>query len=82
MLIILLIDSYLFFFYKQKNEKKIECRMDWHQTGSHVVVAIYAKKYQPSKSSVKLNPIRLTISLFFLEENSSYDLDLELRGVS
>ncbi|KAF7992793.1 hypothetical protein HCN44_005137 [Aphidius gifuensis] len=65
----------------KNNEKKIECRMDWHQTGSHVVVAIYAKKYQPSKSSIKLNPIRLTIGLFFLEENSSYDLDLELRGV-
>lgn len=56
--------------------------MDWHQTGTHVVVAIYAKKYQPSKSFVKLNPIRLTTSLFFPVENSSYDLDLELRGVS
>ncbi|XP_011314762.1 cysteine and histidine-rich domain-containing protein [Fopius arisanus] len=65
-----------------KNEdKRIECRMDWHQTGSHVVVSIFAKKYNPSKSSVKLNPIRLTASLFFPEENSDYNLDLELRGV-
>lgn len=65
----------------KNNEKKITCRMDWHQTGSHVIVAIYAKKYDPSKSSVKLNPIRLTASLYFSEENLSYDLDLELRGI-
>lgn len=62
--------------------KKIECRMDWHQTGSYVVVSIFAKKYQPKQSSVKLNPIRLTTSLFFPEEDNCYNIDLELRGVS
>ncbi|XP_026668314.1 cysteine and histidine-rich domain-containing protein isoform X3 [Ceratina calcarata] len=61
--------------------KKVKCRMDWHQTGAFVVVSVYAKKYQPDKSTVKLNPIRLTIDLFFIEENSRYNLDLELRGV-
>lgn len=55
--------------------------MDWHQTGSFVVVSIYAKKYQPDQSSIKLNPIRLTVDLLFIEENSRYNLDLELRGV-
>ncbi|XP_034950511.1 cysteine and histidine-rich domain-containing protein [Chelonus insularis] len=65
-----------------KNQgKKIECRMDWHQTGSFVVVSIYAKKYNPNKSSVKLNPIRLTVDLFFPEEDSSYLMDVELRGI-
>ncbi|CAK9820814.1 Cysteine and histidine-rich domain-containing protein morgana [Anthophora plagiata] len=61
--------------------KKTNCRMDWHQTGSFVVVSVYAKKYQPDQSTVKLNPIRLTVDLFFIEENSRYNLDLELRGV-
>lgn len=61
--------------------KKIQCRMDWHQTGTYVVVSIYAKKYLPSQSSVKLNPIHLTVDLFFIEENSRYDFDIELRGV-
>lgn len=55
--------------------------MDWHQTGSYVVVSIYAKKYLPNQSAIKLNPIRLTVDLFFIEENSSYNLDIELRGV-
>ena len=55
--------------------------MDWHQTGSFVVVSIYAKKYQPDQSSIKLNPIRLTVDLLFIEGNSRYNLDLELRGV-
>ncbi|XP_012529682.2 cysteine and histidine-rich domain-containing protein isoform X2 [Monomorium pharaonis] len=50
--------------------KKAQCRMDWHQTGSYVVVSIFAKKYLPSQSTVKLNPIHLTVDLFFIEENS------------
>lgn len=55
--------------------------MDWHQTGAYVVVSIYAKKYLPNQSFVKLNPIHLTVDLFFVEENSRYNLDIELRGV-
>ncbi|XP_071635065.1 cysteine and histidine-rich domain-containing protein morgana [Temnothorax longispinosus] len=61
--------------------KKAQCRMDWHQTGSHVVVSIFAKKYLPSQSFIKLNPIHLTVELFFVEENSRYNLDIELRGI-
>lgn len=61
--------------------KKVKCRMDWHQTGTFVVVSVFAKKYQPDQSTIKLNPIRLTVDLFFVEENSRYNLDLELRGV-
>lgn len=61
--------------------KKVNCRMDWHQTGTFIVVSIYAKKYQPDQSTIKLNPIRLTVDLYFIEENSRYNLDLELRGV-
>ncbi|XP_034187831.1 cysteine and histidine rich domain containing protein [Osmia lignaria lignaria] len=61
--------------------KKVKCRMDWHQTGTFIVISVYAKKYQPDQSTVKLNPIRLTLDLFFIEENSRYNLDLELRGV-
>lgn len=61
--------------------KMVQCRMDWHQTGAYVVVSVYAKKYLPSQSVVKLNSIRLTVDLFFIEENSRYNLDIELRGV-
>lgn len=56
--------------------------MDWHQTGGFVVISVYAKKYDPNESTIKLNPIRLTVNLYFSEENSRYNLDVELRGVS
>lgn len=65
----------------KETSKKIQCRLDWHQTGSFVVISIYAKKYNPDRSVVKLNPIRLTVDLFFPEESSSYKLDTELRGI-
>jgi len=55
--------------------------MDWHQTVTYVFVSIYAKKYLPSQSVIKLNPIHLTVELFFIEENSTYNLDIELSGV-
>lgn len=63
--------------------KEVKCRYDWHQTGSNVVVAIYAKLYHYEKSFVKLNPIRLAVKLVFpQQENAEFNLDVELRGVS
>ena len=38
--------------------KEMKCRYDWHQTASHVTVAIYAKKYSDTESYVELNPVR------------------------
>ncbi|KAM0727292.1 Cysteine and histidine-rich domain-containing protein morgana [Formica fusca] len=67
--------------FSKNTGKKAQCRMDWHQTGSYVVVSIYAKKYLPNQSVIKLNPIHLTVDLFFIEENSRYNLDIELRGI-
>ncbi|KZC15182.1 PREDICTED: cysteine and histidine-rich domain-containing protein [Dufourea novaeangliae] len=61
--------------------KKKECRLDWHQTGTFIVVSIFAKKYVPDFSTVKLNPIRLSVDLSFAEDNSRYSCDLELKGV-
>lgn len=60
---------------------KINCRLDWHQTGSFVYISIYAKKYNATKSSVKLNPIHLIVDLHFMDESSSYNLDSELFGI-
>ncbi|XP_067215137.1 cysteine and histidine-rich domain-containing protein morgana [Linepithema humile] len=68
-------------FSENTGKKDVQCRMDWHQTGTYVVVSVYAKKYLPSQSFVKLNPIHLTVDLFFVEENSRYNLDIELRGI-
>ncbi|XP_017036380.1 cysteine and histidine-rich domain-containing protein morgana [Drosophila kikkawai] len=68
---------------KENEDKKVvQCRYDWHQTATNVVVAIYAKKYHPAHSVVEVNPIRLHVNLVFPEqENARFDLDLELRGI-
>lgn len=61
----------------------MKCRWDWHQTPDYVIVSVYAKKYDPVLSFVKLNPIRLNTKLVFREQgDAAFELDLELRGVS
>jgi len=64
-----------------KKGADIKCRYDWHQTATHVTVAIYAKKYDPAKSFVELSPVRLVAHLHFPADNGDFDLDLELKGV-
>lgn len=61
---------------------KINCRWDWHQTASNVVVAIYAKGYDYKKSFVKVNPIRMIVKIVFPQQKGSeFNLDVELRGI-
>ncbi len=45
-------------------------------------MAIYCKRYDPNSSFVAVNPIRLTVHIFFPEMGGSFDLDLELTGVA
>lgn len=64
------------------SEDKANCRWDWHQTPSTVVVAIYAKNYDYKNSFVKINPVRLIVKMIFPQQKSSeFNLDLELRGI-
>ena len=64
-----------------KKGADISCRYDWHQTATHITVAVYAKKYDPVKSYVDLSPVRLVAHLHFPADNTDFDLDLELKGV-
>lgn len=59
----------------------MECRYDWHQTATHVTLAIYAKKYDPDISKIEIHPIRLKVHVYFPEQAGAFDLDLELAGV-
>jgi len=59
----------------------VKCRYDWHQTASHITVAIYAKKYDHKSVTLDLNPIRFKFHVYFPEEAGSFNLDLELKGV-
>ncbi|KAJ8684990.1 hypothetical protein QAD02_020783 [Eretmocerus hayati] len=61
--------------------ENIECRMDWHQTEDSVFVTIYAKQYDPQRSQIKLNPVRLTINLFLRVEALPFKLDVELNQI-
>ena len=47
----------------------MKCRYDWHQTASHVTVAIYAKKYSDTESYVEVNPVRFVIVEHFNQQH-------------
>jgi len=64
-----------------KKGTEVSCRYDWHQTASHVTVAIYAKKYDPETSSVSVGAVRLQVELRFPADNGTFHLDLELGGI-
>lgn len=67
---------------KEDTNKQVQCRWDYHQTGSLVVVSIYAKNYCPKTSIVQLNPIRLYVNLVFPHESKrNFMLDFELKGI-
>ncbi|KAL1139721.1 hypothetical protein AAG570_006699, partial [Ranatra chinensis] len=68
--------------FEKTNVGEVKCRLDWHQTGSHIYVSIFGKKCDPESSIVELSPVRLKMSLFFPEKRGTYTTDIELRGVS
>lgn len=74
---------YFIVWFQKSSTGLVKCRWDWHQTPDYVIISIYAKKYDPMKSYVKINPIRFNTKLVFPEEGDGiFELDLELRGVS
>jgi len=69
---------------RDDNPKVVQCRTDWMQTGTHITVNIYCKKYDPRNEAltyVEVNPIRLCVRIYFPETGLTYDSDQELRGV-
>ena len=72
------LDMYVF----QEGSNVVECRFDWHQTATHVVVAIYGKKYDPDTSYVELSSVRMKCHIVFPEQGGFFNMDIELRGVS
>ncbi|XP_060126056.1 integrin beta-1-binding protein 2-like isoform X4 [Zootoca vivipara] len=62
------------------DKKLVSCWHDWHQTGSQVVVTIYAKTPRPNLSSVKANRTTLDIHITF-EGDKVFQAKLDLWGV-
>jgi len=67
--------------FKKKTDGEVKCRLDWHQTGTHVFVSVFGKKCCPASSKVELSPVRLKLSIYFPEQGGTYSQDLELRGI-
>ena len=44
-------------------------------------MAVYAKKYDPSASTIEVSPVRLKMRIYFPERGGCFNLDLELKGV-
>jgi len=59
----------------------VECRHDWHQTATHVTIAIYGKKYDPEMSYIELSPVRMKCHIVYPEEGGCFNMDIELRGI-
>ncbi|CAG0879655.1 unnamed protein product, partial [Darwinula stevensoni] len=67
---------------KQDSSKQVQAppRYDWHQTGTLVVVSVYAKNPDPEKSIFKASPVKLEVQLTY-SGGKVFNLDLILQGV-
>ncbi|XP_067945767.1 cysteine and histidine-rich domain-containing protein 1-like [Watersipora subatra] len=59
---------------------KSTCRMDWHQTGSHVTISVFSKCADPIKTVVKVNRVAIDIYIVY-EGDSIFTNSFELDGV-
>lgn len=62
-------------------EKKSTCRYDWHQTGTNVLISIYAKICDPGKCIVEANPTNINAVIAFNGGTNIFELDLKLHGI-
>ncbi|KAI9340422.1 HSP20-like chaperone [Zopfochytrium polystomum] len=58
-------------------EEKVECRRDWYQTQSTVIVTIFAKKVDKTQTTVTFGENQLTVRAKFLD-GKVYELDTPL----
>uniref|UniRef100_A0A671VMZ6 Cysteine and histidine-rich domain-containing protein 1 n=1 Tax=Sparus aurata TaxID=8175 RepID=A0A671VMZ6_SPAAU len=65
---------------KDSGKKVVPCRFDWHQTGSQVIISIYAKNSIPELSYVDANSTTLNIHVIF-EGEKEFEQKISLWGV-
>lgn len=55
--------------------------MDWHQTGNKVIISLFTKCADPTKTTVKVNRVSIDIYVTF-GADSIFTQSFELNGVS
>lgn len=67
--------------WKKNNQatKVMPCRFDWHQTGSQVIISIYAKNSLPELSFVEANSTTVNIRVMF-EGDKKFEQKIILWG--
>ncbi|KAM9331870.1 cysteine and histidine-rich domain-containing protein 1 isoform 1-T2 [Pholidichthys leucotaenia] len=65
---------------EEVGKKVVPCRFDWHQTGSQVIISIYAKNAVPDLSFVDANSTTLNINIIF-EGEKEFEQKIILWGV-
>ncbi|CAF91127.1 unnamed protein product, partial [Tetraodon nigroviridis] len=64
----------------RKDQRKVSCRHDWHQTSSSVVVSVYARTADPAQSRVEANSTLLSCQVRF-EEDKVFQRTFHLWGL-
>uniref|UniRef100_A0A3P9CW35 Cysteine and histidine-rich domain-containing protein 1 n=1 Tax=Maylandia zebra TaxID=106582 RepID=A0A3P9CW35_9CICH len=65
---------------KDAGKKVVPCRFDWHQTGTQVIISIYAKNAVPELSYVDANSTTLDIHIIF-DGEKEFEQKISLWGV-
>ncbi|KAI4898990.1 hypothetical protein NFI96_005658 [Prochilodus magdalenae] len=63
-----------------EGKKVVPCRFDWHQTGSQVIISIYAKNSNPELCSVRANSTTVCMRVIF-EGEKEFEQKISLWGV-
>ena len=64
-----------------KDDKRFKyCRRDWHQTGGHVIISMFAKNCDPQESSVEANQTKMSMRLSSNGKEKEYDVLFDLYG--
>lgn len=62
-------------------KRAVACRFDWHQTGSHVIITVYAKMPDPHLSYVEANEVVCNMFVTFEKGTSVFEKQITLNGV-
>lgn len=66
---------------KEDPGKKVNCRIDWHQTAQFVTISAFAKVAIPEKTVIKSNQVVCDIYIVFEGGKSSFEKKIVLKGV-